>query len=254
MLASVYTTTGLDPYLTEVEFYLEDVRGQTRKLTGRGRGGLPFLSTDSVRFVVSFGNTTNNRKYWYSPFFKMRPNSLLGDSPPMVNLITPHAGDATAPGAIVPITWTASDDEGLRAFDLIASYDNGRTWNPIVRDLPGDVRSYNWQTAPGTGYASVRVMVIAKDLRFQSSSDDGTMRPLASVSAVSRKTHGSVGTFDINLPLSGEPGVECRSGASTGDHQVVITFSSPVTATSARMMTALGSVTGMSVQRHGSNA
>ena len=30
------------------------------------------------------------------------------------------------------------------------------------------------------------------------------------VSAVSRKTHGSAGTFDVQLPLSGTPAVECR--------------------------------------------
>jgi hypothetical protein len=44
------------------------------------------------------------------------------------------------------------------------------------------------------------------------------------ISAVSRKTHGAAGTFDVNLPLSGNPGVECRTGATPGNHQVVITF------------------------------
>jgi hypothetical protein len=85
-------------------------------------------------------------------------------------------------------------------------------------------------------------MVIAKDLRFQSSSDDGTMRPLASVSAVSRKTHGSVGTFDINLPLSGEPGVECRSGA-TG-HTLVFTFSNNLVSGNATIASGVGNVSG----------
>lgn len=41
--------------------------------------------------------------------------------------------------------------------------------------------------------------------------------------AASRKTHGNAGTFDINLPLSGQPGVECRS--SGGNHTLVFTFS-----------------------------
>jgi hypothetical protein len=31
-------------------------------------------------------------------------------------------------------------------------------------------------------------------------------------SVVSRKTHGSAGTFDVDLPSSGWPGIECRSG------------------------------------------
>jgi hypothetical protein len=42
--------------------------------------------------------------------------------------------------------------------------------------------------------------------------------------AVSRKTHGAAGIFDINLPLTGTPGVECRSGSGAGsnDHQIVV--------------------------------
>src|SRR5947199_286670 len=31
--------------------------------------------------------------------------------------------------------------------------------------------------------------------------------------AVSRKTHGGAGVFDVNLPLSGLAGIECRSGS-----------------------------------------
>ncbi|MEP6809225.1 MAG: dockerin type I domain-containing protein, partial [Chthoniobacterales bacterium] len=51
------------------------------------------------------------------------------------------------------------------------------------------------------------------------------------VSVVSRKTHGAAGDFDIPLPLTGTPGVECRSGGATNDHTLVVTFSSPVTVT-----------------------
>ena len=42
--------------------------------------------------------------------------------------------------------------------------------------------------------------------------------------AVSRKTHGNTGLFDVNLPLSGTPGVECRSGGATNDYTIVVTF------------------------------
>jgi hypothetical protein len=43
-------------------------------------------------------------------------------------------------------------------------------------------------------------------------------------SAASRKTHGGAGTFDVNLPLSGTPGIECRSGGTTNDYTIVVTF------------------------------
>jgi hypothetical protein len=35
--------------------------------------------------------------------------------------------------------------------------------------------------------------------------------------------HGDT-TYDVNLPLEGTRGIECRTGASAGDHQLVFTF------------------------------
>ena len=44
------------------------------------------------------------------------------------------------------------------------------------------------------------------------------------VSAVSRKVHGTAGTFDINLPVTGSAGIECRAGGAGNTYQVVVTF------------------------------
>ncbi len=65
----------------------------------------------------------------------------------------------------------------------------------------------------------------------------------AVVNAVSRKTHGGAGTFDINLPLTGTPGIECRTGAVAGAHQMVITFASPVTIGGASVTSGAGGAT-----------
>src|SRR5438045_2065442 len=47
---------------------------------------------------------------------------------------------------------------------------------------------------------------------------------------VSRKTHGGAGTFDINLPLSGGVGIECRTGQpSAGSHTIVFSFPTNIT-------------------------
>ncbi|MDQ6766152.1 MAG: dockerin type I domain-containing protein [Verrucomicrobiota bacterium] len=43
--------------------------------------------------------------------------------------------------------------------------------------------------------------------------------------AASRKTHGTAGTFDLPLPLTGTPGVECRSGSSD---TLVFTFNNQI--------------------------
>jgi hypothetical protein len=49
------------------------------------------------------------------------------------------------------------------------------------------------------------------------------------VSAVSRKTHSTAGDFDINLPVTGNAGIEDRSGGPNGNHTVIISFANPVT-------------------------
>jgi hypothetical protein len=63
-------------------------------------------------------------------------------------------------------------------------------------------------------------------------------------SAVSRKTHGAAGTFDVNLPPSGPAGIECRQGqgATLNNHQVVVTFTVPVTFQSAAVTSGVGTV------------
>ncbi len=50
-------------------------------------------------------------------------------------------------------------------------------------------------------------------------------------SAVSRKTHGGTGNFDVDLPLTGTPGIECRSGGGTNDFTMVVTFAGNVSVT-----------------------
>ena len=50
---------------------------------------------------------------------------------------------------------------------------------------------------------------------------------------VSRKTHGSIGDFDVDLPLVGNAGIECRSGPVSGNHRVIVTFANAVTVTDA---------------------
>ena len=69
-----------------------------------------------------------------------------------------------------------------------------------------------------------------------------TISPLTPTSVVSRKTHGTAGDFDIDLPLIGNPGIECRTGGASGDHQVVITFPSAVTFASASVTSGAGAV------------
>ena len=64
--------------------------------------------------------------------------------------------------------------------------------------------------------------------------------------SVSRKMHGAA-VFDIALPLTGTAGIECRTGGVNSNHQVIMTFPSAVTLTSASITTGTGSVSSFTV-------
>ena len=66
-------------------------------------------------------------------------------------------------------------------------------------------------------------------------------------SAFSRKTHGAAGTFDIALPLSGNVGIECRSGGATNDYQMIINFETTVTVGNALVTSGTGSMSSFTV-------
>jgi Tol biopolymer transport system component len=57
------------------------------------------------------------------------------------------------------------------------------------------------------------------------------------ISVASRKVHGSAGTLDVDLPLIGNPGIECRSGGANGDYTLVFTFLNPLTSIGAANLT-----------------
>jgi hypothetical protein len=62
------------------------------------------------------------------------------------------------------------------------------------------------------------------------------------LSTVSRKTHGGTNR-DIALPLTGTPAVEPRNGPAAGTHQMVVTFTAPVTLTGVLVSEGIGTAT-----------
>jgi hypothetical protein len=76
------------------------------------------------------------------------------------------------------------------------------------------------------------------------------VEPLSVATAVSRKMHGSGRLFDLQLPLTGAPGVECRAGGGAGMHTLVFTFTNNVTSGAAAVASGNGSVSGTPTFSH----
>ena len=67
---------------------------------------------------------------------------------------------------------------------------------------------------------------------------------LTATGAVSRKVHGGFGPFDIPLPLSGSPGIECRGpGGGTNPYQVVVSFANPIASVNGHAVPVPGDAT-----------
>jgi hypothetical protein len=66
--------------------------------------------------------------------------------------------------------------------------------------------------------------------------------PLTGV--VSRKTHGGAGIFDINLPLTGTRGVECRGTGSSNNYTLVFSFANNLTSVGGATVTGHNPATG----------
>jgi hypothetical protein len=166
---------------------------------------IPAASTDLARYGIVVGED-----WYYSDYFSIRPHPLAGDAAPVVSMLKPQAGDVFAAGSIVPTSWMASDDEDLRSFDVQASYDGGFTGHFVVRDLPGTSTQYGWNFPPSQGISDVRVRVIARDERFQSSSD-GTHRVIELVPGE------SIGTNYCSPVVANSTGVPASISAAGSD-------------------------------------
>jgi len=104
-------------------------------------------------------------------------------------------------------------------------------------------------TAPNVGTTlsnSATVSALTEDANLTNNTAT-TVTTVGGPSAVSRKTHGAAGVFDIPLPLIGNPGIECRSGGTSGAHQLVVSFLNNVSLNSASVTSGIGSVSNATV-------
>lgn len=88
-----------------------------------------------------------------------------------------------------------------------------------------------------TGFDCWAVGSAFKETAYRTLIERYTAPPVPLNSVVSRKPHGSAGTFDLNLPLTGSPGIECRSGGANRDYTMVFSFANPLSSVDGASVT-----------------
>ncbi len=133
---------------------------------------------------------------------------------------------------------------------------NGSVWVGTGTGLrlyrPPLYDSIAWETpalGSGFGRSIARQLINGQERIFTAGNHAivGLIPPhdaLALSAATSRKSHGN-GALDVPLPLTGQPGIEPRTGGVSGDHSIVFMFNNDVvSAGSAEIITGTASISG----------
>jgi len=191
-------------------------------IVGAGATALYDMMPDSLAFTALHGPYTVD-----SNQVPCRPNL------PPIPLMTATPMSGTAPLTVNFDASASHDPDTAPPPDTIASYtlDFGDGSAPVTQASPLFSHTYN-----GNGDFPARLTVT--DSRGKPSLNDFQL--VISVDstfnkAVSHKVHAFAGPFDIDLPLTGVAGNECRSGGTTNDYTIIYRFD--------RTLFSVGSVT-----------
>jgi PKD repeat protein len=201
------------------------------------------LTLASVRGALPSGTNETIFDQTGAGSYVLRANNLCLLNTPPLAVLNANVDHGDAP---LTVNFDASASLDPDTIDHIASY----TFN--FNDGGDDVTQSTptiSHTFTDSGEYTVRLVVT--DSRGKVSSNTATFilevePPLTGV--VSRKTHGSAGNFDINLPLTGTPGIECRSGGATNDYTMVFSFAHNLTSVDgASVSSGTGSVSSRAI-------
>src|SRR5262249_9576825 len=92
-------------------------------------------------------------------------------STPSVAVTSPNGGESWVAGSVHPITWTATDPEGIDAAGIALEYsvDGGSSWLPVASGLANG-GTFDW-TVPNSPSTTALVRATAADVHANSASD-----------------------------------------------------------------------------------
>jgi PKD domain/Fibronectin type III domain/Dockerin type I domain len=211
---------------------LGSVNGSITLFAGCGAGLLESLSASSGGDYIRVGNLSCSSKI---PVAGLTAIPLSGNAP-------------------MNVTFDASTShEPTGACGTINSYtlDFGDGSTPVTQSSPSFSHTYSATGSyPATltvkdtsGLTSDNLAQVVITVNSAGAPALAAVKPI-----VSRMTHGSVGTFDINLPVSGTRGIECRRGVN-GVYHMVFTFANNLASVGSATITNGGpaSVSGSSI-------
>ena len=188
-------------------------------------------------YVAMISDANGNPSFEYGKFGV--PIDTSGEDVPDPNSNAPKKAGTPDSGSYDPITGVIRivvDKSKLRAID------GGSAKYQAGNDLAAaNVRTYfnrpDYVSDPNASLRTQRSQNNASDITSDVTYTLAGNAACATVpdlgSAVSRKTHGSAGQFDIKLwpQIGGVVPIEPRRGGTPGNHQIVMVFPAPVTFT-----------------------
>ncbi len=173
-----------------------------------------------------------------------------GSEVPLVSDPVDLSGTNSDP-VVVQIDYSAALAQAIfgteAALRLVWKNPATQTWVNAIEGNTGGVaqffaRAYNAATDFHVGYYGLDTAAKVAWAVVNHNSEFAVTAPLTLTTMVSEKTHGAAGIFDINLPLTGTPGVECRS--SGGNHTLIFAFTNNLVSGDASVTSGTGSVSG----------
>lgn len=79
-----------------------------------------------------------------------------GDTTPVVAVIGPNGSETFAANSVQPVTYTATDANGISHVDVYMSDDGGSTWKPVGRNEP-DTGTFSWFVPNRPGATLIKV-------------------------------------------------------------------------------------------------
>jgi uncharacterized delta-60 repeat protein len=228
------------------------IGGDFTSYNGTSRSRIARLNGDGT-LDTTFNPGTGATRAVYSVALQKDGKVLVGgdfssfDGIPRAFLVRLHNDPATEALTVTSssrVQWLRGGaGPELEQVTFEASNDGGSTWVPLGA---GTRINGGWEKT-GLNLASAgTVRARGRTSGGALNGSSGIVETVANYAlplAYSRKSHAGTANFDIPLPLAGTPGIECRTGGSNGNHQIVVLFPNSVTFTSAAVTSGSGSIT-----------